>query len=147
MHDSTPIDALGERIARTLASGFSRRSFLGSLGRGSLALATAGTVSAIDAEPSAASICGHNSSTSCADLTGSNVCPPNTCGCGYWLECAQQQCTYGKVWSDCCAQYSCVCTCTSKGWPTCCFTKEWPQGCGNSSSKIVCRRWYCSSGC
>jgi hypothetical protein len=146
-HNSSAFDALGEQLSRRLAAGFSRRSFFGSLGKASVALAGAGTGILIDADQVQAAYCGHTSSTSCNNLTGSNSCPANTCGCGYWKLCDQQACANAKVWSDCCAQYSCSCRCTSDGWPTCCFTKEWAQGCGSSSSRIVCRRWYCSTGC
>lgn len=138
-----------EHISRRLASRFSRRSFLGGIGKGSVALAAASAGIAIDADVAgAATYCGGNtSSITCATLTGSNSCPPNTCGCGYWLVCAQQECTYGKIWSDCCAQYTCNCSRPS-GFPSCCFTKEWRQGCGTlNQSKVKCRRWYCSSGC
>ncbi len=146
-HDISAFDALGEQLSRRMASSFSRRSFFGSLGKASVTLAGAGAVGLIDADRVQAAYCGHTVSTSCSNLTGTNDCPSNTCGCGYWRVC-DTACTHAKVWSDCCAQYSCSCHCTDEGWPTCCFTKEWSQGCGTvNSSKVICRRWYCSTGC
>jgi hypothetical protein len=147
-HDSSTFDALAEQLSRRMAAGFSRRSFFGSLGKASVTLAGAGAIGLIDADRVQAAYCGgHTVSTSCSNLTGNNDCPANTCGCGYWRIC-DTACNNAKVWSDCCAQYSCTCHCTSDNWPTCCFTKEWSQGCGTlNASKVICRRWYCSTGC
>jgi hypothetical protein len=142
------MDDVVERINRRLASRFSRRSLLGSIGKGAIALCAAGAGVELTAPDAVASACGGNTtSITCSTLTGSNACPANTCGCGFWQICDQTECSHaaGKVWSDCCAQYSCSCTCPS-GFPSCCFTKEWGQGCGSGASHIVCRRWYCGSG-
>lgn len=143
------LDRRSERLSRHLASRFSRRSMLGAIGKGAITLSAAGAGVELATGTAAAAACGGNTtSITCATLTGSNSCPGNTCGCGYWQICNQNQCSSaaGKVWSDCCAQYSCSCSCPS-GYPSCCFQKEWSQGCGTRGvSNVICRRWYCGSG-
>jgi hypothetical protein len=149
MPDESWFGRASESLSRSLATRFSRRSFLGNVGRGSLVLAGAGAGSlSLGAGPAQASICGHTSSISCYDLTGSNSCPGTSCGCGYWRICSSDNCQYSKVWSDCCyPNGSCSCTCnTPTGEPSCCFPKEWAQGCGGDLY-VKCRRWYCSVPC
>lgn len=142
------MDKMSERVSRQLAGRFSRRSMLGSLGKGAVTLSAVGAGLELTAGTAMAACGGNTTSITCATLTGSNSCPANTCGCGYWQTCSQSECSSsaGKIWSDCCAQYACSCTCPS-GFPSCCFQKEWGQGCGTGGqSNVICRRWYCGSG-
>jgi hypothetical protein len=142
-----------ERFSRVLARRFSRRSFLGNFGKGAIVVASGGAGSVIidarDATAHAIS-CQHNESISCNELTGSNSCPSETCGCGYWFVCGTAACPgIAKVWSDCCAATSSACAnlcrCVN-GWPRCCNHKQWDQGCGELNvTHIKCRRWYCST--
>ena len=152
---SSNFESVGERMSRVLAGRISRRSLLAELGKGSILLSTVGiggtlVLDQTDAEAHAACPCpnGCGATISCADLTGDNACPSGTCGCGWWVTCDQSQCTYRKVWSDCCSTGSacdggaqCV-----NGQPTCYWHKLYDCGCGTASAHNKCRRWYCTGG-
>lgn len=153
MTTDAPLEHLGARMSRGLAHRFSRRSLLGNFGKGAIVLASGGAGSVIiDARDAQAHSpgCQHSESISCEQLTGSNSCPSETCGCGYWFVCGTDSCPgIAKVWSDCCASTSTacanLCACVS-GWPRCCNHKSWDQGCGEKNvTHIKCRRWYCST--
>jgi hypothetical protein len=142
-------DYLGERISRRLASRLTRRSLLGTVGGGGVAMALASggslAVRPGSAEAHTSNPCQHTSSVSCEMLYGWNNCPGWTCGCGHWTTCGSSQCTY-KVWQDCCdaqcEDRECV-----NGWPKCILHKPYTQGCGTQGSTHVrCRRWYCGGG-
>lgn len=144
------VEQLGERVSRQLASRFSRRSFIGSVGRGSIVLTLGGGAFAARASIAGAHAnpCAEGLSVSCHQLTGQNVCPSGTCGCGYWELCGQPECAanYAMRWRDCCV--------TDAGWcegrrrcvnnaPSCYHHKEYPQGCRNNIGAIRCRAWQC----
>ena len=147
--DESYLASLGERVGRGLASRFSRRSFLGQMGAGSVALAVgsggAAVLSASHAEAALLSCpcanCGH--SVTCEQLNGSNSCPGDTCECGWWTVCAApcSSSGYRKVWTDCCGGCDGKGPCAS-GWPFCYYQKAW--GCGCNAGRIKCRKWHCS---
>jgi len=154
MQESGPMDDLGERVARGLATRFGRRSFLGSLFAGGTALVVGGVEVAQLADPDVAaahsSIPCPGTSVTCVGYWGYNDCPPDTCGCGYWQVCDFGRCGStggGMRWSDCCWSGG---LCTEQcigGSPSCYNHKEYAQGCGSANSHIKCRRWYCFGNC
>lgn len=143
-------ERVGERLSRGLAGRHSRRSFLGGVGRGSLVLAAGG--SALALRPAGASA--HNSpcregyATTCHQLTGTNACPSNTCGCGFWQSCGHPECPphYMMRWRDCCVRPPSWCEgrrrCVSDA-PTCYNHKHYPHGCSENVGAIRCRAWEC----
>jgi hypothetical protein len=138
-------ESAGETASRFLANRFSRRSFIGSLGTGAVALAAGGVATvARPEEAEAAYGCTYDRSTDCYRYWGYNDCPPNTCGCGYWEVCDHTRCSLTKRWSDCCG-HGCSCHCVD-GHPSCCAPKTYPQGCSGDVGRIKCRRWYCVGG-
>lgn len=148
------VDQFSESATRALADRFSRRSLLGGVGRGGIAMSLGGLagVAALDDTAEAHTVScpcsgGCGNSVTCYDLTGSNSCPSGTDGCGWWTVCASP-CSYRKVWSDCCSTGSgcdggarCV-----SGSPSCYHHKTYGCGCCSSSAHIKCRRWYCTGG-
>lgn len=147
------LEELSESISRALAARVSRRSFLGRMSTGAVA-ASIGTTAVVLTRPPAAAACTHNCSISCVDLTGSNNCPSNrytTCTCGSWCF-SDSGCASGiRRWEDCCGINYCNvaggCRCVS-GYPTCCNTKTYSDGCGTvGQSVVVCRLRFCVTNC
>jgi hypothetical protein len=144
-------ESLSENISRSLATRIPRRSLLATLGKGGMAMALVGSgaqlaFDASDADASHASCpCGSSCSNSntCLEYWGTNDCPPSTFGCGWWTVCAPP-CTYRKVWSDCCNDV-CAVGCNN-GSPYCYWHKTYACGSGTCTSRVACRRWYCTSG-
>jgi hypothetical protein len=147
---SRSIDGLAERLSRALADRYSRRSFLGGVGRTSAVLALGG--GATLAWPGVANAhnnpCREDLSVTCYRLTGTNDCPSDTCGCGYWELCGVSPCSSGqaKRWTDCCAEEHYGCEnrrgCVDHA-PTCFNHKDYKQGCRNEIGAIRCRMWRC----
>lgn len=155
-----------QSAARSLASRTSRRSFIGRIGRTAVLAATTGAfLGTVGVEeglahhwggcgscqnpPIGGGCCGQNT-IGCANLTGSNSCPGNTCNCGCWTitvsssTCASRR----REWCDCCG--GCAdgsnCNCITVGGvphPTCCRHKEWNDGCQGCAKHIKCRRHRC----
>jgi hypothetical protein len=163
---STRAEQVSDLIARSLAQHISRRSFLGRLGKGVVAvsLGAAGAEALLRPPTAMAITCDVNGcSIQCSQLNGwnQNSCPTGTCECGCWcLISSNQGCPNShKQWCDCCGGgwcgapgHGCHCQtagCNGKTYPTCCYTKEWTgQGCGDSSWHIACRKSDCrTSGC
>lgn len=159
---TTRAEQVSDLIARSLAQHVSRRSFLGRLGKGVVAasLGAAGA-EALLRPPTALGVnCGvNNCSVQCSHLPGwnQNACPTGTCECGCWcLISANPGCPNSHTqWCDCCggsycnggANCKCVSSCGTT-YPSCCLTKDWSGGCGDSSWHIACRKSNCrSSGC
>jgi hypothetical protein len=124
-------------FSRSLASRFSRRSFLGRVGGAAVAASVGTTAFALynaDAANAALSeFCGNIMSTMYCDTTWG-------CYCGCWNSGSCSFC-------DCCDK---CCWCNNHGGckspfgaPTCCNTKEWSGGCGVASTKIICRDGFC----
>jgi hypothetical protein len=168
--EGSPFDTASERLARGLASRFTRRSFFGEVGRGGVALALGGTVVGVDRAYAACqgSPCGN--CTSCASETNSircdeccqytNDCPPGSCSCGWW-DCNNGPCNLPNGctrWHDCCGGCD---TGSSKCFlgdggicrPHCCNRKAYCAGdCGTKincyqGSLIKCRVWRCPPDC
>ena len=150
------LEELSESISRALAGRVSRRSFLGRVSQGAI-VASLGVSGAALIRPEVASACTHNCSVNCVDLPGhnQNSCPSNqytTCACGAWCF-SDGGCASGvRRWEDCCGINYCAaaggCQCVAGGYPTCCSTKIYGQGCGTiGSSKVVCRLRYCIDSC
>lgn len=150
-------DGASERFARRLANRFTRRSFLGDVGKGGLALAVGGAFGATRVErargnPSCGG-CGACSGNSIRcdymDPWNQNDCPDGSCWCGSWCS-SNGPCDIGQTrWIDCCG--GCdggdngICLeVGDRCAPKCCNPKEWPQGCDHSFVK--CRIHRCS-GC
>lgn len=147
------LEGVGERAARSLATRFGRRSFLGSVFAGSAALAAGGaaTLTAPEVAEGHSSVPCPGNSVTCVNYWGYNDCPPNTCGCGWWDVCDRDRCGGsggGMRWSDCCwSAGSCTEQCIG-GVPSCYNHKIYSQGCGTlNASHIKCRRWYCYGNC
>lgn len=148
--------AADERVTSTtrwLAERTPRRSFLGKVGRGLVASSVGGAAAlSLFAETAYAGNCGCNGnvSVSCGCLTGTNLCPSDTCECGCWQTCNQvlcPGCLQNVNWCDCCntsaKSSDCVPSCESR--PKNCFPKEWSGGC-SSGYTIRCRKYRCGSG-
>lgn len=148
----TRIEYLAGGFSRHLAGRISRRSFMGSVGRGAIA-ATMGTLAtpflirpALAHTNSCQSFC----SASCRALTGSNSCPSGSCNCGCWcIRVSSSTCssTY-REWCDCCggcgdSDRGCINGTDNLTHPTCLLHKEWPEGC--SDTHIKCRFHRCVS--
>lgn len=150
--DRATLTTVGESMSRLLASRYSRRSFLGTVGRGTVTLSLlAGSAALLDSSSAEAHSVpcpcpgGCGLSVTCYQYWGDgNTCPPGTCGCGWWTTCASP-CSAAKVWSDCCSDGT-ACTGGAQcinGAPSCWNHKTYSCGCATTSAHIVCRRWYC----
>jgi|SRR6478752_4625338 len=153
---NSSLEELSESISRSLAGRVSRRSFLGRLSQGAV-VASLGTGGLALIRPEEASACAHNCTVNCVDLPGHNhnSCPSNfyaTCACGAWCF-SDGACESGvRRWEDCCGINYCSdaggCQCVAGGYPTCCNTKVYNQGCGTAGVSLnVCRLRYCIEGC
>ena len=160
---ATRLEWHSETATRALAGKLSRRSFLGRVGRGAIAI-TLGAQGMRLLTPSLAiadhhpcpSGCDCSCSVSCNYLPGwnSNSCPnwPNgTCRCGSWCF-NDNTCASGmRRWIDCCNTGWCGnhggCKCIeSKNRPTCCNDRAYSNGdCSPSPGLIVCRIQTCGS--
>jgi hypothetical protein len=153
---STNSEALSGAIARRLAMKLSRRSFIGRIGKGTVALSLGGAGAALILPEAAWAHscpggCDCSHSVTCGALTGSNSCPSGTCECGCWTvtDCGTCSNSPGclKYWCDCCGGDYChggaQCRCVG-GSPSCCIHKTWSGGCGDSSWHIACRKSICA---
>jgi hypothetical protein len=163
MPEATYLDEASGAVARHLANRVSRRSALGRLGLGAVAVSLGSAGAAIFAQRAEAYACPGcaicTNSVRCQCLSGgSNSCPSDTCQCGWW--CVNDSgCTSGhKFWIDCCggcrdANGNVLCSCKydcidGATRPYCCYTKEWGCGCGTQGSiwsLIKCRIHVCGS--
>lgn len=141
------LDNLGDRFSRSLASTFSRRSFLGKLGAGAVGAAGGSMTAGFRAESAHAvdtacgcTNCGYSVQCESYGASGSN-CPSGSCKCGYWLQCAGCNGHY-KRFQDCCCGCSAGCHCRD-GWPSCCYTA--PYGSCNGCTRVKCRQIFCTS--
>jgi hypothetical protein len=152
-HEMTPglrVDDYVSQLSKTLARRTPRRSFLGTMGRLTVAAGAGGAVGGAGAllwaEPASATalVCGgatHSAYCGCSSSTTS--CPSGSCQCGCWAVCTTVCDPVLTYYCDCCVSPSCSCTCPCG--PRCCFRKEWSGGCGTvGSSKIRCRIRFCS---
>jgi hypothetical protein len=149
-------DGASERFARSLASRFTRRSFLGDVGKGGIALALGGAVGGIvGVEEAAASHCSSacactsvsSVSVRCDDIPGYwvNDCPSGSCLCGNWCS-SSGPCSGMTRWRDCCGNCGggmCIHAQDGVCRPKCCYHKEWSGGCGDGSWYVKCRKWTC----
>jgi hypothetical protein len=145
------IDSLGEQVTRRVANRISRRSLMGRLGAGVVALG-AGQVGLVAAQSSRAyadstipdscpcSTCGE--STTCS---GSGSCPSGTCNAGSWYVCSCGGPAL-KQYTDCAASCSGGHYCGSDGRPGCYYSTEYGT-CGGHSL-TYCRAISCTRlGC
>jgi len=156
MAGTTYLEDFGDAVARGLAARVSRRSAIGRIGRGAVAVSLGGAGAALFAPNAAATSCTGVNSTRCECLVGgSNSCPSDTCACGWWCV-SDATCASGhKFWTDCCggcndgANCACVYDCVDGALrPYCCNLKEWGCGCGTVGSQyshIKCRIHTCGS--
>jgi hypothetical protein len=160
MPEETLLETLSNSFAQGLAMRISRRSTLGRLGRGAIAISLGGAGAALLAPGEAFASCSccttGNNSIRCQCLAGgSNACPSDTCQCGWWCV-SDSTCSSGhKFWTDCCGgcNNGGLCTCITDCVdgtvrPSCCWTKEWGCGCGTVGSQfshIKCRIHICGS--
>jgi hypothetical protein len=155
----TYLESLSNRLARGLATRVSRRSAVGRLGRGAIAVSLGSAGAAIFVGGAAAHTCNCSNcsnSVRCECLPGgSNNCPSGSCQCGWWCV-SDGTCPSGhKFWIDCCGgcnsgqACNCVVDCVDgQQRPTCCHHKEWGCGCGTVGSEfshIKCRIHVCGS--
>jgi hypothetical protein len=156
--EGSAFDAASERFARGLANRMTRRSFLGDVAKGGIALAAGGAFAGVaGVDDAAASHCGgcnscSGNSITCNCLTGTNDCPANTCECGWW-DTSGGPCSSGCTrWIDCCkdcetnrtCRHNCSDNCNRK----CCNPKTWCGGCGTQgSTRVHCRKHTCPGGC
>lgn len=144
------IDAAVESASRRLASGFSRRSFLGQVGGGAVALSVGGLATAADQAYAECGPCTGVDSVTCKFLTGENHCPGNSCTGGFWVVSGGICQTEGRGtetrWADCLGECG-TCTCHNENGtcrPSCCNFKQWPGGCHEGEQiRIKCRVWSC----
>jgi hypothetical protein len=141
----TKLENGSERVMRRLAIRVSRRSFLGTLGRGAVVATIGGVASSVILEGEAqAHSCGCSGcSVHCQTLTGNNRCPNNTSVCGCWCI-ADSGCANYKEWCDCCGDTYCQnhprqCI---NGNPSCCNHRFYST---TSDVHIACRRYRCVS--
>jgi hypothetical protein len=161
MAEATYLEQLSEAVARGLSARVSRRSALGRLGRGAIAVSLGGGAAAYLSETAAAHGCpcgsGCGFSVRCQCLSGGAVgsCPSGTCECGWWCV-NDSSCPSGhKFWIDCCGgcNNGGSCTCMTDcvdgvSRPYCCHHKVYGCGCGtvgSESSHIKCRIRRCGN--
>lgn len=160
---SGSFDRVSEKLGRGLASRLTRRSLIGDVGKGTVALAAGAVVggSAVGAEDAEATHCGGCGSCSTNSVRcehtnwGKNSCPDGSCWCGHW--CCNGPCNGVTRWIDCCRGCgSGNGTCTHGNGTTCmkkcCNPKEYTGGCGNFTTdrpRIKCRIYRCGpdNGC
>lgn len=152
--NATLLETFSKHSSTYLAGRVSRRSFMGRLGRGAIAATLGGAGATLllnqraEAHTCPCSNCGN--SIGCGTLTGvQGSCPSDTCQCGCWcINVSSDKCASGiREWCDCCggcAEGSGGCRCVN-GIPTCCYHKEWPEGCGSADTHIKCRYHKCVS--
>jgi hypothetical protein len=154
----TALERLADRSTRGLGARLSRRSFMGRLGRGVVAvsLGSAGVELVRSPAASAAACppgCDCSCSIVCAKLPGwtTNACPPNSCACGHWIF-FDNSCSSGlRKFHDCCGTGWCAdhggCKCvTFENRPTCCNNRAYSNGsCFPSPGTVVCRYHECVS--
>jgi len=152
------IDGRVERASRWLAERTPRRSFIGYVGRASLAAAGGGALAAtLFKETAFAITCGcggDGNSVTCNCLAGStNSCPNGTCQCGAWVDCNQSAPCYPKKtrYTDCCDLSGCATQCVDGcgQYPKCCNKREHSAGtCGVVNQTIIrCRLRECLTNC
>jgi hypothetical protein len=163
LEESSRLEGLASWTSRGLAQRVTRRSALGRLGRGAVALSLGGAGVAFLAEEASAhnvntcnscdtnnancSPCCYNNSVTCGTLTGNyGSCPSGSYDCGYW-EYTDSSCGTAnnlRRWTDCCGSCSegSIGRCIG-GAPTCCNHKEWPQQGGLCTDHIRCRYTFC----
>lgn len=146
----SPMDEQVAFLTRHIAAKSPRRSFLGKLGRLSLA-AVAGSAAAVRLLEETAyghsSCCGASHSVSCSCLTGVNGCPSGTCECGCWSACDAKCGDRVTRWCDCCDTSGCTKDCVAgcNNEPKCCFHKPYSGGCGTiGETHVRCRKWSCT---
>jgi len=168
-NQTSALEILGATVSRSMAAKLSRRSFVGRLGQGVIAL-TFGAAGATLFRPASASAlsCSDSSCDPCSiacehlnGFSGGNKCPNGTCDCGSWTVslstsglCPQNL----RRWIDCCDKGSWCANhggpnCNSVGTdgrhkPSCCNHKEWggcPFDSCTGTGVIVCRRHICVS--
>ena len=132
------VDSTFDALARSLASRYSRRSFLGRVGATGVAASVGTTAFALfQAQPAAAVL-----SDYCANVMGTTYCDTTYgCYCGCWSVGSCSFCDCCDKGSWCSSHGGCK---NSNGLVTCCNSKQHPgQGCGVSTTKIICRDVFC----
>jgi hypothetical protein len=146
------IDRLASGASRAMAARLPRRSFLGKVGRFSMAAFAGGAASVLLGQESAlAGACGCccADSVSCHCLTGHNECPSSTCECGCWNACDNYRCSFPNSthWCDCCNTSSghsarCVSRCSNR--PSNCNPIAHTNNARcNPGYTIRCRKYTC----
>ena len=136
------------RMSRVLAARSPRRSFIGRVGRLTVAAGAGAVGTILWADPALAARC-WNGSNSCNGATesaicgcrtsGTGGCPSGTCECGCWNACTKFCNAVLTQLCDCCQSGTPTCAC-SPGRPKFCFPKEWSGGCGTVGSTVIrCR--------
>lgn len=141
------LETIGEQVSRSLASTFTRKSFLAKIGLGSLVAFGGSVASDLFVEVAYASHgcpgcanCGYSVQCESYGATGSS-CPSGSCSCGYWQQCAGCSGRW-KRFKDCCCGCGGGCRCRD-GWPTCCYTA--PYATCNGCNHVKCRQIFCTS--
>lgn len=133
------VDELTERLSRRVANGITRKSFLGRMGAGLVAVG--GGALAVEVPQALADSCGcanSGHSTNCSPLSS---CPAGTCTCGAWSMCEPACAPFLRSYQDCCGSCGQI-SCGSDGYPSCCYTHPYGSNC-NGFSKVQCRAIYC----
>jgi hypothetical protein len=163
----TWLEDVTEAIARALAARVSRRSFLGRVGKGTIAVALGGSAGAalMNADSAFGTHANCNCqncscSASCNQLWGTNACPTvafgacaDACACGSWCFSDSGCPSTIRRWEDCCGINYCNCSggprCAgSPSRPVCVHHKTYSGGCGTiGTSQVVCRQTACTSSC
>jgi hypothetical protein len=156
MTETSLLESAAGKLSRHAAERYSRRSFVGKLGRYGIAM-TVGWAGMEILRPSGAQAhCGY--STPCqhwvmecaSKWCANNQCPSGTCGCGSW--CEQVSCsTCGDGWrrvADCCGNCNCGGSCNYDCPQSCCNHQYYRNGsCDDCDTyHIKCRRWFCANG-
>lgn len=156
-------------LSRDAARRYSRRSFVGKVGRYGIAM-TMGWAAMDVLHPATAwahcnGSCGDCPSGCCGGALSvwcpsgySSGCPTGSCGCGFWCEpyAACKGVSGSSGWRkvhDCCG--GCGGGCSDPGCnapncpPTCCRNQEYQNGACNDCATfhIKCRAYVCNGGC
>ena len=150
-----------------LANRTSRRSFLGLVGRGSIALMGASFFQVWRAESARAACGGSHAFTQrltcmCTELRGENQCGSANCCSGYWIACPKSTSNpaacyitdpagthfYNVKLYDCCDTCGGNCNtskagCSSYGNDSCCSHGYCSDGCGGDNWKVKCIKKEC----
>lgn len=139
-------------VSRRAAERYSRRSFVGKVGRYGVAM-TMGWAAMDVLRPEEAlahcwqgTACGYQVYGCNSVWCAGNECPAGTCGCGSWCE-PYASCASGwRRVADCCGDCNCAGDCNHNCPQSCCNHQLYRNGsCSDCQNHhIKCRRWFCA---